>query len=150
MYLVKRPNGSFMPAYPLDAEKAKRFVTGEIVQAKVTKPRNPKFHRKFFALLNVGFDYWTPEAEYKGRVVEKNMDRFREEVTILAGYYDVVASLGGSVRLKAKSIAFANMEEDEFERLYSAVINVILQKVLTTWTREDLDDVVDQVLRFAA
>jgi hypothetical protein len=100
--------------------------------------------------LNVGFDYWTPEAEYKGRVVEKNMDRFREEVTILAGYYDVVASLGGSVRLKAKSIAFANMEEDEFERLYSAVINVILQKVLTTWTREDLDDVVDQVLRFAA
>jgi len=31
-----------------------------------------KFHRKFFALLDVAFDAWEPSpVEYKGQVIEK-------------------------------------------------------------------------------
>jgi len=42
------------------------------------------------------------------------------------------------------------MEEPEFEKLYSAVVNVLLERVLTTYeNREQLDAVVDQILSMA-
>jgi hypothetical protein len=59
-----------------------------------------------------------------------------------------VVALNGEAKARAKSIAFGNMAEDEFERVYSAVADVILQRVLRNYTREDLDRVVDEVLRF--
>jgi hypothetical protein len=40
------------------------------------------------------------------------------------------------------------MGDEEFNDLYNKSVNVILQKVLTNYTRADLDEVVEQVLRF--
>lgn len=33
---------------------------GAVLYADFKQARNPAFHRKFFALLNLGFDYWQP------------------------------------------------------------------------------------------
>lgn len=163
---------------------------GESISVKWSKPRHGWRHRKFFALLKVGYEAWEPAAvpatetrEFKiiGRFInaiansmpvsktwlfqqaekvitqwqlkqchqaEKQFNRFRKEVTILAGYHEAVHSMDGSFRLEAKSIAFSKMDEDEFTKLYNAVCNVILQRVLTTYTREDLDRVVEEILRF--
>lgn len=129
-----------------------RLEPGEIINVEASIPRNPRFHRKFFALLNVGFDAWEPSRKhktYKGRPVEKNFEAFREEVTILAGYYEQTFDIHGRMRLRARSIAFARMEEPEFEELYSAVANVLLQHVLTRYAnREELDAVVEQIMGF--
>jgi hypothetical protein len=108
---------------------------GECVRVAYVVPRNAKFHRKFFAMLNVGFDAWDPMRErkrntYKGVVIAKNFEQFREDVTILAGYRECYFDLDGRMRVKAKSISFANMEQDEFERLYSAVADVLLELFL--------------------
>lgn len=54
----------------------------------------------------------------------------------------------GDVRLIAKSISFGSMGQDEFTALYDAVANVILSRVLRTYTREDLDTVVEKILGF--
>ena len=78
----------------------------------------------------------------------KNKERFRKDIAILAGFFDSTVNLKGEVRLEAKSISFAQMDEIEFEALYNQTINVILQSVLTTYTRDDLDAVVEQLLRF--
>ena len=114
----------------------------------ITKARNPQFHRKFFAMLNHAYESWEPYAEYKGTRIEKNFDRFRQELVILAGFYDIAPTISGDLRLVAKSISFGNMDEDEFAEVYSKVIDVVLAKILTNYTRDDLDEVVDKLIGF--
>lgn len=130
----------------------KRLDAGEIVTADFVFPRNPLFHRKFFALLTVGYEAWEPPRKrktYKGIPVLKNFERFRADVTILAGYYVQTFGLDGKMTLEPKSISFAKMGEDEFQKLYSAVADVLLAKVLSTYKgREELDDVVDRIVGF--
>lgn len=125
---------------------------GELAEIEFVIPRNPKFHRKFFAMLNFAFDAWEPDRKrktYKGRPVEKNFEQFREDILILAGFSEQTFNLRGEMRLKAKSISFANMDDEEFERVYSAVVDVILKNVLSTYAnREELDAVVSRVMGF--
>lgn len=148
VHLVRTQVG-FVPATPHDHETLTRVRLGATVRADIVQPRNVQFHRKFFAMLKVGFDAWEPpEQEHKGLPVQKNFERFRKDCIIAAGYYEPVANLRGEVRAEPKSIAFAKMDETEFEQLYSAVADVLLQRVLRNYTREDLDRVVEEILRF--
>lgn len=126
---------------------------GEISFLDFIIPRNGKFHRKFFAMLDVGFDAWNPPRKrrtYKKREITKNREQFREEIIILAGFYEQTFNLKGEMRLRARSISFAKMEQPEFEQLYSAVVDVLLREVLHTYKgRAELDAVVERVLGFA-
>lgn len=147
--LMKGAGGALVPFDPMAAQYIAGLKAGYGVRLKATTVRNILFHRKFFAMLGVGFDAWeTPETEYEGMKVEKDFEKFRKDATILAGFFTPVYNMKGEVRLEAKSISFANMEADEFERLYSAVVNVLLRKVLKNYTREDLDEVVERILQF--
>lgn len=146
---LKKINHSLVPADDEAANFVFNLSDGETYKADVVKPRNLKFHRKFFALLNYAFDHFDIDVEYKGQKIEKNFDRFREDIQILAGYGEPTYTINGDVRFKSKSISFGSMPESEFEDLYSAVINVILRKILTGYTRADLDSVVENVLRFS-
>ena len=139
-----------------DAERAwRRFwgrmikaEPGELITVEMAFPRNYRFHKRLFALLTIGFDAWEPgEAKtYNGVPVRKDLERFREEVTILAGYYDATYGVDGSVQLTAKSISYAAMDDAEFERFYSAVADVLLEQVLTRYAgRAELDDVVSRM-----
>jgi hypothetical protein len=147
---VRVPTGYAFANAQASDDAGKYHKVGMPVTVEVVGVRNPKFHRKFFALLNLAFDYWEPSAEYKGRVVQKCFEKYREDVTILAGYYDVVWSLTDEPRLKAKSISFAKMKQDEFDKLYNASIQVLLDKVMERkgWTRENIDDAVNNILMF--
>ena len=149
MNLIKTISG-LLPADP-DSEKSyQKIKTGGMVITETKEVRNPAFLRKYFALLNVGFDNWNP-----GRITsehgkpEKNFDRFRKDVTILAGFYHIVIRLDGSVRVEADSISFANMEEEEFEELFNKTINVLLKHVYdSNMTEEALNNVVNAYLSF--
>ncbi len=149
LLLVKTPQGAFIPFDDDQAEACRRFKVGATVRAEVSAMRNYRFHKKFFAMLDVGFDAWEPpEAEYRGLPVQKNKTRFRKDCIIAAGFYEPVANINGDVRAEAKSISFANMDDAKFERVYSAVANVLLQKVLRNYSRADLDSVVDRMVGF--
>lgn len=150
LVLAKTANGALMPVDPQSQEFIAKMKLGAAMKGEFKRLRNPKFHRKFMALMNVAFDAWEPgQLEYKGEAVQKEFDRFRKDITILAGYYETAIDLNGKVRLTAKSINFNSMDEDTFERLYSAVINVILSRILTNYSRADLDNVVEQVMAFS-
>jgi hypothetical protein len=142
-----------------DAKKWRKFLTrlfkaeqGEMFNLSLVFPRDPIKHRKFFALLNLGFEHWGAKRvhkTYRGMLVEKNFDTFRKDVTKLAGYYEQHWDLEGRMQVVAKSIAFANMEDDEFDRLYDAVAQVLLDRVLTNYAgRAELDEIVDKILKF--
>lgn len=133
--------------------RMKSLEAGEISLLEFIIPRNGKFHRKYFALLDVGFDAWTPNRKhktYKGRVVEKNREQFREDIIILAGFYEQTFDLHGRMKIRAKSIAFAKMDDAEFEELYQATVTVLLREILTTYKdRDEVDRVVEQIVGFA-
>lgn len=147
--LLKTPGG-YVPATDQDVGICLKHKSGDVIRADFKKMRNPAFHRKFFALLNIGFDAWDPgDISNQYGPAEKNFDQFREDVTILAGYYKQLVRLDGSIRIEAESISFGSMEQQDFEKLYSAVINVLLSRVLRNYVdRADIDQVVDQILGF--
>lgn len=147
MYLVKHGK-AFFPADQDSEEESKKIKQGETVKAKVTRPRNLKHHRRLFAALNLAFEAFEPVTEFKGRPVQKSFERFRKDVIILAGHYDIVANVKSEVRYEAKSISFGNMSQDDFDRLYNDVVNVLLREVLKNYTRSDFDKVIQELIRF--
>jgi hypothetical protein len=140
----------FIPVDLVSAEAMEKMPPNTEFKAELTRPRNLGFHKKFFALVNVAFDAWEmPVNEYKGVQIEKNLDRFRKDLLIMAGYGYPVVNIKGDVRFEAESMSFGSMGQDEFEALYSRVIDVVLQKVLRNYSREDLDAQVNRILGFA-
>lgn len=126
-----------------------RMGTGDIAALEMAFTRNPAFHRKMFALLNLGFDAWYPSFTYKGQEIQKNFEQFRSDVIIQAGYYDQTWSLDGQLTLRARSLSYSSMDDAQFEQVYSAIADVLLAKVLTHYKgRRELDDVVAEILGF--
>lgn len=148
LHLIKQ--GRYLvPSLPDDEEKLKKIKSGELLSVDIVRPRNAMFHRKFFALLHVGFDSWNPPSiTSKFGQPEKSFEQFREDVTILAGRYESTIRLNGEVRVVAKSISFAKMSQEEFEDLYNSVINVVLDRVLTNYTKGDLLNQVNKIMNF--
>lgn len=147
--LVGKGRGlNLVPFDPQAEEFIGKLKSGEGAWVEVKKCRNPKFHRKFFALLNLAFEAWEPEEgakEYRGQAIAKNFDRFREDVTILAGHYEATYNIRGDVRLRAKSIAFGSMDDFEFNDLYRDVFNVCWDMVLKK-ARYESPEQVEQIL----
>lgn len=131
--------------------RIKKLEDGELVSFEYSVERNSQFHRKVLMLFRVGFDAWEPDRKrysYRGKPIQKNFESFRAEITILAGYYDLTFDLKGRMSMKPKSISYAKMDQDTFEKLYSAVAQTLLTHVLHNYTRDDLDSVVERLLQF--
>lgn len=137
---------ALMPAHQSDLDAIKKLPNNEPVRVKITRVRNVQFHRKYFALLNYAFDCWEPDEN--NQVGEKNFDRFRADIIILAGFYKQYVRLDGSTRIEPKSISFAKMGQDEFDELYQRTIDVIIKHVMTHYTGAELNAVIEQVLEF--
>ncbi len=150
---AKTVQGTLMPCDPAAQELLTKLKLGQEVWVEIVRARNTPFHRKFFALLGIGFDAWEPpmieDGPYKGLVPEKDFEVFRKDIVKLAGFVDVFVSADGTAITQAKSVSFDKMEQDEFERLYSATINVLLQLVLRGKTERELRAWVDRILHFA-
>jgi hypothetical protein len=151
LHFIKVAGGMLRPANQADSDAMQKIRNGAVVVGDFKQPRNPEYHRRYFALLNFAHDYWTPpDLEYKGVKAEKNFERFRKEVAVLAGHYTVTSDLKGSVKLEPKSISFAAMGELEFQTLYKDVFEILWNYVLSRQglTREQVENTVLELLRF--
>jgi hypothetical protein len=154
--LIKTPSG-FMPADDEAQEQCKKFRLGSLARLDVVQMRNGAFFRKWWALVKLGYDYFTETCEmqeYRGHPIKPEFDRFRKDVTILAGFYRPVWNVNGEMRIEAESLAWSNMTEERFAKLYDATIDVLLKKVfngkrMRAWTEEELRSVADQISEFA-
>jgi hypothetical protein len=154
--LIRTPYG-FMPADDEAQEQLKKFRLGALAKLDVVQMRNGAFFRKWWALVKLGYDYFSEACEtqeYKGQPVLPNFDRFRKDVTILAGFHRPVWNVNGDMRVEAESLAWASMTEERFTELYDATIKVLLNKVfngkrVSAWTEEELRSVAEQIGEFA-
>ena len=131
--LVKQLNGTFKTAYNTDYENAKKIKVGEPYEFEYKLPRNYKFHKKFFALL---------ELVFNNQEAYTNKEDLREDLTINAGYYRLTENMQGQTVKRAKSISFASMDEAEFSELYNAIVNVVINWLKIS--REDIADNIEQ------
>jgi hypothetical protein len=151
---LRKTVGGFVPDSDRDTEAARALKFGQVVKAKVVRERSYLFFKKWWALVETGFGLWCELAKmptYKGESVAPDLERFRKDITILAGFGRPVVNIRGEVRMEAESIAFGNMTEERFEALYSATINALISKVLGGYgvTEERLRSMVEAVMEFS-
>ncbi|QIL40997.1 DUF1367 family protein [Pedobacter sp. HDW13] len=131
--LVKQLNNTFKVAFDSDYEKLQKIKPNEMVECEITKPRNYKFHKKFFALINLVFD---------NQEIYQHLDDLRHDLIVESGYFESRPNLYGEEIKKPKSISFAKMDEYEFNELYSAVLDTIIKHF--NFDRQDIIDNVEQ------
>lgn len=110
------------PAYNQDYDNIKqfKFKIGETYEIDIKKPRNLKFHKKYFALLNL---------VYENQEYFNDFESFREYIVIKSGYYIKTVTAKGEF-YKAKSISFASMDNYEFEKLFDKTLDVVIDEFL--------------------
>jgi hypothetical protein len=156
LLFAKAPFG-LVPADEQTREWLGKKKLGATIQANATEMRNGAFFKKWWSLINLAYDYWKDDAatvEYKGERVQPNLERFRKDVTISAGFFEPVVNIKGELRLDAKSLKWSQMDETEFSKLYDATIQVLLQrvfngKVCMTMTEAELRSIAEQITEYA-
>ena len=140
--VVKQPGGLLLPATDRESDRMKRFKNGGQYAIDIKTTRNPDFHRKVFAFFNFCFEHWCAEHVGLEFVDEQaQFDSFRRNLTVLAGFREVTYTIDGRARVDAKSLAYGNMEQEEFERCYSAMIDAAIKHIFNgsdnkeTWSR---------------
>ena len=145
-----KTHAGLIPANEKASEWFHKQKSGSPINILVSSPRNAGFHRKFFAMLNIAYEnHEWPEIDTKYGKAKCSFEMFRSYVTVKAGHYTVELTPSGEVRATPKSISFGNMEQEEFEQLYSDVLDLILREFLTGWSDDDLKNAVNQMLAFA-
>lgn len=120
MYLVKLKSGNYSPYDTSDHDESGKVITGDVVKA--TKSRNYQFHKKAFALLNLG---------HQNQDKYELFEVYRKVITIRAGYYDEAPTKNGEVYFIPKSLSYENMSTDRFDKWYQDVLGVISSDLST-------------------
>ena len=140
IYVSNQPQG-LVPLYDSDLENKQRLKMGQVYLVKVSKPRNIKFHKKFFALLRLVFDN-LPESIQKQTGIN-SVDDLLLCLKYELGYCEEV-TINGSTFVKTKSISFASMDEVEFEKFFDKCLQVIT----TTYLGIDEEDILEEIERY--
>ena len=143
MELIMIKTGNVLVPVSEDINEELELISDGEVKVEITKPRNIGFHRKFFSLLRAAYKIWDqPITYYKGYRIETSFEEFRKNIVILCGYFYVDVDIRGEKKLRPKSISFSKMDEVEFEKLYNKAVDVIIENVLPTFEKHELDDFV--------
>jgi len=121
------------PLYNSDYETLKKLKKDTPLRFEVVNERHWEFHKKVFALFNLGF-------ENQEKI--NNFDHYRSLATIRAGYYESYETEKGTY-VVAKSLSFASMPQDEFEEFFSRLLDVISKQL-----DSKPDDIKAEILSF--
>lgn len=151
--VIKSPSGALIPASEEAADLLRKIKSGTALSIEVKQIRNYEFHKKLFSLLQLCYEKFCDNvapAEYKGQAATPCFETWREQFIILAGHYNVTFGIQGKVRLKAKSLSFAKCSQDDFEIIYSSLIDAALKHVYGNAMSEvELRTLVNRILAYA-
>ncbi len=134
IYVVK-VLGNIRAARSNDKDIIDKLPSDQLIKMTYSIPRNPKFHAKFMGMINLAFQNQNEKlAQYT------DFNKFRKDLIIEAGFYEEHVDFNGQIKREAKSIAFGNMDEDEFSNVFNAVADVICQLVIPGIKRQDIID----------
>jgi len=109
---LKRIGQSLVPADEESLKIVEKLSKEETYEVPIKKSRNYLFHKKFFSLVNKGFD---------NTFLNCTFEKFRDYCMIGAGHCTTV---GGYAI--PDSIAFDKMDDIQFEKVYNDVLQFII------------------------
>ena len=138
IFVTKATPGFLAPADAEAEEVFRKWKTGASYSLTYAPARNPKFHRMVFAVAQMVTDN-APEGSYwRG----KDGYSFIKAVELTYGFTDEMMDCNGEVHLIPRSIAFENMDEAEFKKIFDPLITEAA-RVLGVTENELLDQLGD-------
>jgi hypothetical protein len=122
--LVRNTSSGLKPEYDSDYEHKKRLKNGSVYWVEIKEARNYENHKRFFAMVNC---VWHNLPEFHAKKFP-NVDTFRYDLMIKAGYFQLIYQTESKVVVKPESISFSNMDETKFREVFSDVLDVILSQ----------------------
>lgn len=114
-YTFKKTFNGLIPTS--DCKPYNKLEIGQELELEIKGTRNVKFHRLFFALINLAFEN---QSHYT------NPDELRNDLTISAGHYETRTNyITGEEIIYAKSIKFSKMDNNEFKIIYNDVLDQV-------------------------
>ena len=104
-----------------DADELRKMKQNTQYKFDVKQPRNPRFHRLFMALMQLGY---ANQEQYN------NFDHYRKVMIMKAGYYETIETSKGTIWLPL-SISFDKMDESEFNEVYEKTLVVVAEQLQT-------------------
>lgn len=111
IFLTKREDGTFIPSYRTDKEKADKIPVGGSIQLNYRPVRNPGHHAKYWALLGV-------VADRSGEAKET----IHSKLKYLLGEYDVIGEIDGRVQIAMRSTDYSTMDKFQWEEYYRKAV----------------------------
>lgn len=91
--LIKSANLTLTPANVEASEFLQRVKIGAWLNCDVKQARNYLFHKRFFALLGLGFEYWTPAGGTITQAEKQFLTGYIRYLTSMAGYGEILTEL---------------------------------------------------------
>jgi hypothetical protein len=135
--LLVRDGQRLSAADPLSAEIISEFKHKEVLTATIRRPRNPKHHRKLFALLKVVFEAQSSFA---------TLEQLLSAIKLAVGLFDTGMTIDKVPYVVPKSISFASMDQAQFTVVYDKMVDVILTKIIPNVSRTELEAQVHEIL----
>jgi len=119
--LVKRHDGTFIPAYNSDAEKCAKMKPATYAMSW-KRERNPRHHALVFGMARCTLENMSgPWNSAYMRDRNGTPYEFLKAIMIEIGQVDISMKLDGTPRPMVKSLAFEQMSEDEFQPISDAI-----------------------------
>ena len=122
--------------YPDDYEERRKLKLGEVYTAEIKLMRNVDFHRKYFKLISLAWEY----LNEKQQAFIKTKENFRKYLEVSAGHCEPFYSKTLNDWVDApKSISFEKMDNAEFSDLYDRVKDVLYATFLQNISQEEFE-----------
>jgi hypothetical protein len=125
-------------AYSKFKRRLETMKPGKWLRLEWSAPRNGPHHRKFMALVNL---------------VTENSERYPTipqalvAIKLAAAYFDPhIDPRTGEIIPIPHSIAYDAMDQDEFDKFYSAALDGVLQTILPTMSKETAEKLMDMIV----
>lgn len=121
-----------------DYDNKKKLKIGEVYEVSIKQVRNYQFHRKYFALIGLSWEYMT---EKQHDFFRNNKEVFRKSIELTAGFCEPVWNNNLKQMVEVpKSIAFDKMDELEFREVYGRVKDVLFMTALKGISEEEFNE----------
>lgn len=134
---VQNTVSGLVPLTDNDYDNKKKLKLGEVYEVSIKQVRNYRFHRKYFALINLSWEYMNEKQQAFFR---NNKDVFRKSIELTAGFCEPVWNNNLKQMVEVPiSISFDSMDELEFRDLYDRVKDVLFETALKSISVEEFE-----------
>lgn len=138
--------GTLRPVDDAGLELLHGLATDEMVRVKVTRPRNVRFHRLFWALMTMVHENLPDQKRERYPTTEILVSWFK----IATGHCDTFEIEGRGTVYIPKSISFAKMDNSEFSAFFDRCCDLIAKHFIPTTSTEQWRKEVSTMIGMAA